>query len=1300
MRCLRRIAALPNGVGASRKRRIYRAVAVVALVTLAAAQAWCGEPQPPAAAAGDGTISNRTAAVPGEIVVGLRPGAPAAALGAMHAQFGARVARTIPQLGVLLVRLPHSGSEAATMAAYRAHPAVRYAEPHYLCHAVFTPNDPYFGTSPSSTSQWGPWKISCPPGWDLTQGSSSVVIAVCDTGIDYNHPDFVNAGGSSKIDDSDSANFVTGLTGPGTAQDDHGHGTHVSGIAAAATNNSLGVAGVGCNCRIMPVKVLNSSGSGSLVQVANGIVWAAEHGAKVINLSLGSPNSSSTLQSAVDYAWESGAVIVAAAGNYGIPQPFYPAACANAIAVGATDSSDARASFSNFGSWVSVAAPGVSILSTYGRTTYPSTYATMSGTSMASPHAAGEAGLLFAMLPGVSNGTVRAIIESNAAPVGSWVNHGRIDVYQSLSASQPILAPTPTSLNFSTPLGGPNPPSQELHIYNGGSGTLNWTATKTGSWLSIGAASGVAPSTVTVSVDASGLAAGTYYGSITVDGGAGAGNSPQTVPVRLGVSHVVPLTGWPKATGGAQNHGTPALGDLDGDGDLEVVIGSSGNGKVYAWHADGTAVTGWPQTTGTWDYVDTSPALGDLDGDGDLEVVIGVNPWSSTTGYRGKMYAWHSDGTPVAGWPQEAGGNYHHIGSPALGDLDGDGDVEVVAGSGAEVYAWHHDGTPVAGWPQSISPSATDNVSTTVTLGDIDGDGALEVVVGAEAYPYAKVHAWHGNGTPVTGWPQTLAHEVYSSPALGDLDGDGILDVVVGATEDWKVYAWHGDGTPVAGWPQSTGGWVESSPALGDLDGDGSPEVVVGCADGYVYAWHSDGTVVDGWPQETEHPITWGVESSPALGDLDGDGSPEVVIGSESGHVHAWHGDGTVFAGWPQAVGGYIGFNSPALGDLNQDGDVEAVISCQDGNVYAWTCDIPTPDRLPWPVFRHDARRTGVYEPPVQPQVDHFAVQVTPAPPEPQGGDLADPLPFVVRVEARDAGDALVSSYNGTATLAASVGTTAPGSLPFAGGVWEGEVTILADLDPDCTLTVEDLGIPASGTGAVFALRGKGDVNADGAVNVLDVMKCVNLALGNPPAAPPRAGYQLWAADINRDSSVNVLDIIQIVNKSLGGASGGATASARGASSLGAGPVAVSLVKEQGGTWAVRVSNAAGLAGVQLEIAGGQADVSAGDLIAPAGWQVNAARANGRLRVIAYSPTATGLTASEGNLLRLAAVHARPRLTNVVLSDALGRRMAVRQSASEGRASDESRLLAGTTKKPSTPSLGSSLGRFTARRMS
>lgn len=295
----------------------------------------------------------------------------------------------------------------------KANPNVEYAEPNLIFHADFIPNDTYW------SNQYGPQKISAPAAWDVTQSSSNVKIAIVDTGVQLNHPDL-----SSKI--VAGYDFVSDDT---IADDGNGHGTHCAGIAAAATNNSTGIAGMAPNASIMPVRVLNNRGSGTLDDVAAGIRWAADNGAQVINLSLGASSGSTTLSEAVDYAWNKGAVVVAAAGNDGSSSPNYPAYYSNTIAVGSTDSNDNKSSFSNYGtSWVDVAAPGSSIYSTYKSSSYNS----LSGTSMATPHVAGLAGLLASQGRSASN--IRAAIENTADPVGlSYWKYGRANALNAVN---------------------------------------------------------------------------------------------------------------------------------------------------------------------------------------------------------------------------------------------------------------------------------------------------------------------------------------------------------------------------------------------------------------------------------------------------------------------------------------------------------------------------------------------------------------------------------------------------------------------------------------------------------------------------------------------------------------------------------------------------------------------------------------------------------------------------------------------------------------------------------------------------
>jgi subtilisin family serine protease len=320
----------------------------------------------------------------GDVVVKFKPAATLADVGeALDDADAAPIASTAGS-GLVLLEPDAGQSVDGAVADLEANPDVLFAEPDVVMRTTLTPTDPYY-----TSYQWHLSQIGLPAAWDTTTGSASVIVAVLDTGVQSTHPDL-----SGKITTGASAgyNFVSNNT---NTTDDHSHGTFVAGIIAANTNNGAGGAGVCWSCKIMPVKVLDNTGSGSSFNVAQGIDWAVSHGADVVNMSLGG-GAASALQTAVNNAWTAGVVVVAATGNDHGPV-LYPAAYSNAIAVGSNEQNGARSSFSNYGPEIDIMAPGGSVLGTLCSCNgNPGGYGIGSGTSFAAPHVAGVAGLLIA----------------------------------------------------------------------------------------------------------------------------------------------------------------------------------------------------------------------------------------------------------------------------------------------------------------------------------------------------------------------------------------------------------------------------------------------------------------------------------------------------------------------------------------------------------------------------------------------------------------------------------------------------------------------------------------------------------------------------------------------------------------------------------------------------------------------------------------------------------------------------------------------------------------------------------------
>ena len=355
--------------------------------------------------------------VPGRFLAGVRDSATAGRTLAVH---HAKVRRSLQALSAVAIEVPAQNAGAA-LESLRQSGSFDYVEPDYYAHTSADPNDP------SYISQWHLRQIGGPLAWSLSTGSQSVVVAIVDSGVYPHHPDLVSKlvpGWNFVKNNADTADVL-------------GHGTAVAGVVAAATNNGLGVAGVTWESRIMPLVVVDAQDNSAYSDIAAAIQYAVDHGARVINVSIGGPKSSITIQKAVDYAWKNGALVFASAMNEGVSARFYPAACTHAIAVGATDENDRLASFSNYGSWITLVAPGTGILSTADG----GGYSFWSGTSFASPIAAGVASLMLSINPSLTNEEVLSILKDTAERTGAepdaYLGWGRVNMHRAVLAAKP-----------------------------------------------------------------------------------------------------------------------------------------------------------------------------------------------------------------------------------------------------------------------------------------------------------------------------------------------------------------------------------------------------------------------------------------------------------------------------------------------------------------------------------------------------------------------------------------------------------------------------------------------------------------------------------------------------------------------------------------------------------------------------------------------------------------------------------------------------------------------------------------------
>lgn len=417
------------------KKLMERALSATIVGLLAGFSAFAAEPE----------------AVPGEFIVKLKDGYSAAAsFTTLSNQLGSYVKDTIPSQNIVVIKRPVFEIQTMTVKSLAQNPMVDIIEPNFIYRINKTPNDPMLGqlwglvnvgqADSSKREGVAGVDIGAAQAWDITTGSKDVIVAVIDTGVNYNHPDLkdnmwtneaelngqagVDDDGNGIIDDIYGANFVTAAKPTGNPLDDHGHGSHCSGTIGASGDDGKGIVGVAWNTRIMALKFLSASGSGSLDGALKAIDYATANGARIMSNSWGGGGYSETLKQAIERSNAAGALFVAAAGNESNDndsKPTYPATydVPNIVSVAAIDNRGQIASFSNYGKTkVHVGAPGVNVVSSVTGTRYDS----YSGTSMAAPHVSGMAVLLASAEPGLTNVEMKERIIATSKPIAGLRN--------------------------------------------------------------------------------------------------------------------------------------------------------------------------------------------------------------------------------------------------------------------------------------------------------------------------------------------------------------------------------------------------------------------------------------------------------------------------------------------------------------------------------------------------------------------------------------------------------------------------------------------------------------------------------------------------------------------------------------------------------------------------------------------------------------------------------------------------------------------------------------------------------------
>ncbi|UCE66848.1 MAG: S8 family serine peptidase [Candidatus Zixiibacteriota bacterium] len=856
--------------------------------------------------------------------------------------------------------------------AFKSSADIEFSDLYDIPHLDYTPNDP------SINAQWHLNKVEAYNAWDVLRGDTTrvAIISICDTGIYWMHPDLaanmwinepedlngngtMDAGDYNGLDD-DGNGYVDDVIGWDNGNNDNDpredspiHGTHVAGCVSEVTDNGLNGASLGFSARVMANKGANYAGQ--LTAVYPAMIWAANNGAHIINCSWGSSYYSSNYQSIINGLWAGGVLVVAAAGNVNNTQNHYPAAYNHVLAVAATNQADIKASFSSYGSYVDVSAPGVGIYATWAT----NGFIAMDGTSMAAPVTAGLAGLLKAADPSAGPDDISDIIIASADNIddinpqyAGRLGSGRINAYSALaSANTPNIVERSRSLTITDDDGD--------GILNPGE-SFELVLTLENIWAD---AENVVV-TLTGNDDISFSDGSANFGNIShggsadnfsdpFDGTVSADNIPGPITVNMNIQAdggynddvdlvietSLYLLNFPLDIPG-NIESSPLIFDVDVDGSNEIIVGSSDD-NTYVIEADGQNSNGWPKSA-SGDIL-TGPAVGNLDALGGYEVVA--------ISKNGNIYAWNTAGNVLPGFPVNLGGIFYS--GVMLADIDGDYDLEIIAGSFANnnIYVLNHDGSNFSGWPVAGSNRWYGSPAS----GDLDGDGDMEIIYAGFD---SSLHAYNFDGNEVTGFPVSLDDVVWGSVAVSNLDGDPDMEIAV-VTSSASLYVINHDGSIANGYPVSSSGIIRSSPSLADIDGDGDLDVIFGGNDGEIHVFDvASGSEVTGFPQSTGGSVI----AAAVVGDITGDSQPDIIVGTGSGTIFGFAGDGSEIRNFPMNVptSGQI-TSTAALGDLDGDGDMEIVFGVKSAEQNLIVLDYKesaSENDLQWPNFGYDIWRS------------------------------------------------------------------------------------------------------------------------------------------------------------------------------------------------------------------------------------------------------------------------------------------------------------------------------------------------------